>query len=269
MAYIGDKKILLSPQFHISEGYAEGYAAGQQKGIKQGKLAILNESKYMHPTISGSAISVNDVNSMEHSLGVELTSDTITDLSGVEVSRYGKNLCSNIFSEYANTNYCSFYIGNVPLIMSLKDKDTSVDISGCYFGWAVDPNNVNNGYRWVVENGTVKSLKTNTSVQNGKRCPYLIIYPGGDNAETTLNKIMQRWDIQVELGTVATEFEPYKSYLTATASADGTVEGLTSLSPNMTLVSDTEGVTINCEYYRDIDTYINNLTTNIALTGGN
>ncbi len=40
---------------------------------------------------------------------------------------------------------------------------------------------------------------------------------------------------------------------TVTANADGTVEGLKSVSPNMTVSTDTEGVTINLEYNRDIN----------------
>ena len=72
----------------------------------------------------------------------------------------------------------------------------------------------------------------------------------------------------LELGSTATDYEPYKEPQTATANTDGTVDGLTSASPNMMLVPDTEGVTINCEYYRDIDAYIDNLMMNVALTGG-
>ena len=36
----------------------------------------------------------------------------------------------------------------------------------------------------------------------------------------------------------------------------------------MVLIPDTESVTIDCEYYRDIDAYIDNLMMNVALTGG-
>ena len=46
-----------------------------------------------------------------------------------------------------------------------------------------------------------------------------------------------------------TEFEKYQG-LECTPSSDGTVEGITSLSPNMTLMTDTEGVVIECEYVK-------------------
>ena len=55
-------------------------------------------------------------------------------------------------------------------------------------------------------------------------------------------------DIQLELGTATTAYEPYTEPQTATANTDGTVKGLISVSPNMTLTTDNSGVVINCEY---------------------
>jgi hypothetical protein len=75
-------------------------------------------------------------------------------------------------------------------------------------------------------------------------------------------------NIQLELGSTATTYEKYIQPQTAITNADGIAEGLTSLSPNMSLITDTNGVVINCEYYRDIDAYIDNLTSAVALTGG-
>ena len=43
-----------------------------------------------------------------------------------------------------------------------------------------------------------------------------------------------------------------------TVTANGTVKGLTSLSPNMTLITDTDGVFINFEYNIDTKMYIDN-----------
>ena len=63
--------------------------------------------------------------------------------------------------------------------------------------------------------------------------------------------------IQIETGSSATEYETYKGEI-YTPNADGTVEGITSLSPTMTLLTDTPGTIINCEYNKD---------TNKALTG--
>ena len=58
---------------------------------------------------------------------------------------------------------------------------------------------------------------------------------------------------QLELGTTATDYEPYKECAEYTPNADGTVNGVTSLYPNTTLMTDTDGVIIDCEYNRDIN----------------
>lgn len=60
-------------------------------------------------------------------------------------------------------------------------------------------------------------------------------------------------DIQFELGTTATEYEPYITPNDYTPTADGTVEGVSSIYPNTTLNTDTDGVLIDCEYNRDIN----------------
>lgn len=63
-------------------------------------------------------------------------------------------------------------------------------------------------------------------------------------------------------------YEAYKPLATYTPSADGTVNGVTSLYPNTTLMNDTDGVIIDCDYYKDIDKAFNELTSAIALSGG-
>lgn len=63
-------------------------------------------------------------------------------------------------------------------------------------------------------------------------------------------------NFQIELGTTATEYEPYKEPKTYTPNEDGTVEGVPSLYPVTTLLTDTEGVTITAEYNCDTKKYI-------------
>ena len=58
---------------------------------------------------------------------------------------------------------------------------------------------------------------------------------------------------QLELGATATAYEPYYTPTAYTPTADGTVEDVTSISPDMTLMTDTAGITIDCEYNRDIN----------------
>ena len=75
-------------------------------------------------------------------------------------------------------------------------------------------------------------------------------------------------DIQIALGATATDYESYITPTEYIPTADGTVNGVTSLYPNTTLMTDTDGVIIDCEYYKDIDKTFNELTTSVALSGG-
>ena len=59
-------------------------------------------------------------------------------------------------------------------------------------------------------------------------------------------------NVQLEIGSTVTDYEPY-SCTEHTANSDGTVEGIKSLYPNMTLLTDTEGVIVTAEYIKDID----------------
>lgn len=73
--------------------------------------------------------------------------------------------------------------------------------------------------------------------------PYIKIFKGA-----TVNNIV--FKPMLEISDTATEYEQYNGQ-TATAAADGNVTGLKSIAPCMTLFSDTEGVTVNVEYYKD------------------
>ena len=59
--------------------------------------------------------------------------------------------------------------------------------------------------------------------------------------------------IQIEEGKTATEFEPYIEPTLYSSNTDGTVEGVTSLYPTTTLMTDTNGVIVAAEYIKDID----------------
>ena len=71
-------------------------------------------------------------------------------------------------------------------------------------------------------------------------------------------------NIQLEVGNVATDFEEHKGVQTLTPNADGTVEGITSLAPTMTLHTNNADVVIHCEYNRDT----NKALESIELSGG-
>lgn len=87
-------------------------------------------------------------------------------------------------------------------------------------------------------------------------------------------------NIQIELGTTETPYTPYVADITTAKvivngsqtypiNADGTMEGITSLYPTTTLTTDTEGIVLDVEYNRDINSAFAELTQAIISLGGN
>ena len=94
---------------------------------------------------------------------------------------------------------------------------------------------------------STKTSGTKTITDEWKGLGIYINIPSGN----TLNNLLIK--PQLEIGATATEYEPYITPTEYTPIADGTVNGITSLYPNTTLTTDTEGVIINCKYNRDIN----------------
>ena len=76
-------------------------------------------------------------------------------------------------------------------------------------------------------------------------------------------------NIQLEIGTTETAYEPYIEPIEYLVSADGAAEGVTPISPTTTLVTDTAGAVIDCTYNRDINKAFEELYNAIISTGGN
>lgn len=99
------------------------------------------------------------------------------------------------------------------------------------------------------------------------------LYPGAYTTSSTeanfqnwLNKFKY---IQCEIGSTATGYEPYTECGAYSVNADGTVDGIRSIYPSMTFMPDTEGVTLDVEYNRDINKAFAELQTALISMGGN
>ena len=106
-------------------------------------------------------------------------------------------------------------------------------------------NNINlipQGYKVKVEN-----ITANTN--------YILLAWWSNNRQG-----MKITNLQIEASATASEYTQGIAPQTSTANADGTVDGLTSVSPNIQLLTNNGGVTINCEYNRDINKAFAELT---------
>jgi hypothetical protein len=265
--YVGDKKAVLLK----SDGSVVEFYKGDKKLFGYDGEAV------------GAPLVIGDVHPAEHNVGVKLSSDTVADFSGVEVARYGKNLLHLEgrevvnFGHYLNTATRTFPGGN-GIILRFSPNNY-------YMGGAVtDDFEIGNGrisypirQNWYGIGLDIK-LRPNTkyifSFADRVGGITLTEYDADGNylgnrgltagaittqSNTDWGVICFRDDggvtvsatnIQFEFGEVATEYESGENIepVTYTANADGTVEGVKSISPSMSLIPNNESVVLECEY---------------------
>lgn len=189
----------------------------------------------------------------------------VPDLTAVKVSRCGKNLVDvssfqvgktirgggsgqiialkddNIYATcpklkvLPNTTYTFSLDNSIYWLDRLCEMDSN-DLCVVNYPW----------YAWGNDYSEFSFTTKNTT-------DYLVFQVKNKNGETVTLEDLQNINLQIELGTTATEYEPYTTPTEYTPTADGTVNGVTSLYPNTTLTTDTDGVLIDCEYNRDIN----------------
>lgn len=223
---------------------------GKLKTIAENTIKVFEKGRadanLQKATASGAVVRVDDVNPTEHELGVMLSSDTLTDFSGISVTRYGKNLCpTSPLQVQGNGAWTSALLGKFDLpdgIYTFSCEYDNLTENSSIVGILISDKNGNrigetygaNGKilrTFVVTNGITLRLYTNFS---------------GTAIETDI--IFK--NIQLEEGSTATEYEPYNQPQSAVSDADGRVRGLRSLSPTTTLISDSDSVIITAEYYK-------------------
>lgn len=222
--------------------------------------AKVNESaNAIKGSLSGAVVRVDDVSPVEHYPKVKVICPEDVDPSTVTVTRCGKNLLNldNVTGNVSGT-YRGWLVNPEEdnIVMSISDNDPSIAMTGIYLGLNENGINANYGYEWIVEDG-----KINREYLSGKY-KYVSIFPNNDY---TVNQLKKRFNIQVEFGTEPTTYEP-SSHQQQTPNTDGTINGITSLSPTMTLLTDTEGVTIECEYNKDTNKVISKLAEALGIT---
>lgn len=235
------------------------------EAINSTKDDIYNSfSNSLKSTKSGAVITADDVSPLEHSLKVKLTSDTVTDFSGVSVYRYGKNLIpfpystgnvtvngvsftdngdgsitlngtATAFATYDLTKALKLVAGQTYCLSDNNTKLLTIVYTGADGSIGYESTNINKGTFIWEEGRTVNSIYLN--VPPNSKFDGVTIYP------------------MLELGSAPTEYEAYRSAINVTANADGTVNGLISVAPNMTLFSDNDEVIIHCEYNKDINSF--------------
>ena len=263
-----------------SENAQSGKAVAEAVSTEQ-KRADNTFANALKGSKSGSATLIDDASPVEHTMTVKVSSDTVADLTAVKVKKQGKNLVPFPYrdlklgtSTYNGVDFTVYEDGSI-LINGTATISTSKYLYGSKTGMlglksgitisgsknASDDTQQANVYficNYYDSTGTMKqglvvsttSIGKMTITNDWKGLGIYINVPKGK----TLNNLLIK--PQLEIGTTATDYEPYITPTEYTPTADGAVNGVTSLYPSTTLTTDTNGVMIDCEYNRDINKFI-------------
>jgi hypothetical protein len=228
---------------------AEKYSTLIEK-IPQVNEAGKNSMLKYHPetTVSGSFISLNDVSELPHEVKCKISG--VDNPTTVTVKRCGKS----VFSLDEKT-VTSNKVWGSELVAKVRIPQGTYTVS-CLFtqkGESVsrvslsvrDADNVSTTISQANSSNVSGAMKCTFTVSEGMRGIALYLY--SNNTAEKINTECLFENIQIELGKVATDYEPYNGQ-TLTPNADGTVEGMTSVSPFMNIFTDTEGANIEATY---------------------
>ena len=227
---------------------------------------------------SGEAVRLTDVSPIEHEIKIKLTAESNhSDFSGVTLKRYGKNLLpypyknTNIDYTFNGINYKVKSDGTVVLNGTANEQSYFIlaglvlnkgvyYLSGCPSGGQGSTYSIyfqyDNFSYYKADYGSGVKIDINEK----KNCAVAINI--GKN--TTVSNLI--FKPMLEVGSKLTDFEERRTAVAYTPAADGTVTGVTSISPDMTFLSDTDGIIINAEYNKDLNKAISEL---YALVGNN
>ncbi|MCH4482943.1 hypothetical protein MKR37_04340 [Staphylococcus haemolyticus] len=123
-------------------------------------------------------------------------------IDGIEVG--GRNLFIQEASYYKTDGlygYRKLTDDKKAKVISIKEIDNTVDISGIYFGLSVNGKDNVGGYRWEISNGELlRELDNDSSLESYY---YISYFP---NKAETLEKLSERFEIKIEYGTVPTTY---------------------------------------------------------------
>lgn len=229
--------------------------------VSEKGVSIVNED-IIEKELQGKYIFAEEVSSAIHDVEINLTSDTVTDFSDITVYRYNSNLwdISQMLTDNVtvdeNNNYTFTY------------KDTNKHFSdycnvnipaGIPFYLSVD----------ILENNLSHNLFIELSYDEGEP-EFFEISKGGISVtpEKTVTKMrlyivygvnqvgdnVKFKDPKLNIGGERA-YEKYVDVKSVKANANGKVEGITSISPNMTIISSNSNVNINCKYKKIASKY--------------
>ena len=229
--------------------------------------------------VSGEVVKADNVSPVEHE---------------VDVWVHGKNLFVNKKERSGSTNGLTFVMpqntssvifnGTASIENSIAFPDTITLKKGTYTASVIGSVGSDRIYlrntktnEVLINHITASAPRTFTLNETAEVLANFVFKQGSSYDNTTIN-------VQIEQGSTATEYTPYvdpstvkvtrygsdelDNPVTYTPNSNGNVDGVMSLSPNMTIMTDTEDVIVECEYIQDTNKVIEKLTNAIVALGG-
>lgn len=226
-----------------------------------GKKSMIDESKILKNTASGSFLQIDDASELPHNVEIQLSHDTVTDYSSINVTKCEKNLVDinavfpNFTNEYNGITYTNTKAFTIhKSYMNIYTK-AAVTISADYEITTADQEKeyvlmvavfdetgafVGNSPRIRVSGYGEGKISFTCSNVAAASFSY-------DTSAVSANIVLK--NIQIEVGNTATEYEQYRGQ-TLTTDATGTVTGIKSSSPYMNIFSDVNGINITATYHK-------------------
>lgn len=229
-------------RFRYTDGTTSGTAS-----ISQGRKAEKEvERIYFYPEMT-STIYTSTLTNIQLEKGTTTSSYTpyIDNFEDVTVSTMGKNLL-NVPYDYSVNAFVNLQTqanlkAGVSYVFYIDERTFSADSNG--LAVIIDGKSLSVGSGWVVGG---KAYTFTPTVDN----PLIYIYTNGwayAQSEGITANIKGMRIYHSNFADSATEYEPYIEPVTYTANADGTVEGVTAISPNMTIMADSS-VNVSATY---------------------
>lgn len=175
------------------------------------------------------------------------------DVNGASVTRYGKNLCNpyefTLGQDWNGNPNPSLAVLNIPCLPNTSyviswNEEAKNKVKFIIEKTSTTATTSNNTF--IVSTNTDKSFTTKPNTN----CICVLVQDLDYNYLITYD-FVESLKIQIEKGTTATEYEPYKEPAEYVADENGNVS-VTSVYPTTTLTAD-NGVSISAEYNRDLN----------------
>lgn len=213
-----------------------------ESGKEEGQSSMIDPTKIIEKTASGiGSVTVDDVSEIPHEISVQLSSDTITDFSGVNITVCGDSLYTG---EFERGSFSPQTGGVSPSEYRVRSIAYTPLNSGTYTLLTDEGKNL------VVyvydEKETFMSKESYVTWSSTNALSFTL-------TDTRLIKFAIRKSDDSKLVISDVKFlllygeENAKTY---NSTVDGVVGGVTSLSPNMILLSDNESVSISMTYHK-------------------